>query len=847
MARRSRIAILAGLVAAVSVLNGEAQAQRRRLPGPSLPQPHLQSLYPVGVQAGTTIDVTVRGTDLEGASALWFDHPGLRAFHLKQATFRVACAPGTPIGHHDVRAVGRYGVSNPRTLVVGDKPASNEVEPNNEPAKANPVALNSVVNGEASAANDVDCFVIEAKKGRRLLFDLEGERIDSRIDATLRLLDADGREIAESRDEYGADPFLDVTIPADGKYVVKVHDVVYKGSSDYPYRLSIGDGPHLDAIVPVVAWPGVATTFTLYGRNLGGEAAPGDLIGGKALEKKVVTITLPASGEPGPNDPTTGFVRSSAAHRRGFEYALTTASGRSNALFIAEAADPVVVEREPNDEPALAQEVSAPCDVSAAFHAPGDLDLFRFRAKKGEIFWIEAQAEAIGSQADPVFLVQKVVEKGDPQDLATGDDTPEKGDPARFPLGSVDASARWSAPDDGLYQVAVNDLYSSQRGDVRLAYRLRIRPERPDFALFLLPDSPNQPDSLTLYAGGRSLAYVLAVKSDGFNGPIRIEAEDLPPGVKCDPVVIGPNQNSAPVVFEAAEGAKPALGTARLIGRSRYGDRKDELKYVHGATPLGPDVAHPALGGGMVWSVPVAQAGAAALTPARLTRGFVVNVIGEAPLTLSATPRNRFATPGGRLAFDLAVKRRGGFAGAVAVTLLNPPTGLANLPAVTIAATESAGTFAVTVPRLLASGEYTLVLQGSGPFAFSKDPNAKTKPNVTLGEPSNAVVVIVRPAPASLSVKGGAIKAGGTLSVEVTVTRKDGSAEPFTIVLDAPAALKLKGEPIRAVAGQAAKLVVVAAPDSPVGAALGVAVRATVPDRGEPVEIDEPLALTIAK
>ena len=847
MARPSRLVAALAFLLAEAVFAGSASAQRRRQPGPALPQPHLQSVFPVGVQAGATVDLTVRGTDLEGATALWFDHPGLRALHLKGATFRVVCATGTPLGQHDVRAVGTYGVSNPRTLVVGDKPSSIEVEPNNEPGKANPVAVNSVVNGEASAASDIDCFMFDAKKGQRLLLDLEGERIESRIDATLRLLDASGREIVESRDESGADPFLDVTIPADGKYVVKIHDVIYRGSNEYPYRLSIGDGPRIDAIVPNVTWPGKASTFTIHGRNLGGEPS-GASIGGRPLEKKVVTFTPPASGEPDPNYPTSGFVLSAAAHRRGFEYALTTPSGTSNAVFIAEATDPVVVEHEPNDEPKQAQELTAPCDVSGAFGTPGDLDLYRFRAKKGEVYWIEALAERIGSQADPVFLIQKVIEKGDPQDLANGDDTPEKGDAARFPVGTVDASVRWSAPDDGLYQVAINDLYSSQRGDVRLAYLLRIRPERPDFALFLLPDSPNQPDSLTLYAGGRSMAYVLAVRSDGFNGPIRVEAVDLPPGVTCAPVVIGPNQTTSPVVFEAVEGAKPALGAARLVGRGRFGDRKDELNYVPGATALGPDVAHSALGGGMVWSALAAQPGAApALTPARLTRGFVVNVIGESPLALSATPRNRYATPGGRLAFDLAVQRRGGFAGAVAVTLLNPPTGLANPPTVNVAANETAGTFAVTVPQLLATGPYTLVLQGVGPYPFSKDPNAKTKPNVNLGEPSNAVTVIVRPAPATIGAKGGTIKAGGMFAVEVTVTRKDGSAEPVAVALDAPAALKLKAETVRAVPGRPAKLIVLAEPGSPIGAASGVAVRVTVPDHGEPVDIDEPLALTIAK
>src|SRR5262245_39002660 len=86
-----------------------------------LPQARLQSVFPPGVRAGESVDVTIGGTDLEGAGALWFNHPGLRAFRLKENVFRVAAAAGTPVGLYDVRVVGKYGVSNPRTFTVGER------------------------------------------------------------------------------------------------------------------------------------------------------------------------------------------------------------------------------------------------------------------------------------------------------------------------------------------------------------------------------------------------------------------------------------------------------------------------------------------------------------------------------------------------------------------------------------------------------------------------------------------------------------------------------------------------------------------------------------------------------
>lgn len=812
-----------------------------------LPQPRLQSLSRPGAQAGESVDVTVRGTDLEGVNALWFDHPGLRAFHLKGPTFRVVCSPGTSRGLHDVRVVGPYGVSNPRAFVVGDRPETVEQEPNNTPEQAKPIPLGTVVNGEL-AATDIDCFAFDGKKGQRILIDLDAERLDSRLDATLRVIGPNGREIAENRDSFGADPFLDLALPSDGRYVIKVHDVTFAGSPDHVYRLTLHDGPHLDAIVPAVAAPGTSSKFTLVGRNLGGTPAP-DLIAsdGRPLERKEVTIDVPA-GAPNPAYPTRAFVPSPAAAWLGFDYALTTDRGTSNSVFVGTTADPVSVEREPNDDGEHAQAVTLPCDISAAFGAPGDTDVYRFTAKKGDVWWIEADAERLGSPADPVFLLQKVVDKAPPQDLATGEDTADPGLGPRFLVASVDTALRWQVPEDGTYQVVLNDLYTSQRGEPRLTYRLNIRPERPDFRLVLVPNSANQADAVVVRAGGRASAYVLAVRLDGFAGPIHVSARDLPPGVACEPVVIGPGQVMAPVVFTAAEGARDWVGTAALVGRGRLGDRKDDLRYTRGASSLGPDVEHEALDGGILW--PPGNPQAPAFAAARLTRGFVLSVLAEAaPFELTASPAQWVVAQGHQLPIELNLIRRAGFVESVALTQTELPP---NLPAVaaTIAKEAKSATVNLFVPKTVPPGNYTFVMRGTGAFPFSKDPNAKQKPNVNLIEPSNPITLTVRPAPVALTVnnQGGALKAGAQLEVNVTVARQNGFAGDVQLSLSGPAALKLNAEPVTVPASQTAgKLVVRAAADSPPGAAAAVAVRAAGAVNGETIEVDEPLAVTINK
>jgi hypothetical protein len=709
-----------------------------------LPQHRLQSIFPAGGRDGDNVDVQVNGTDLEIIHSLWFAHPGLRAFHIKGPAFRVAIAPGTPPGIYDARIVGPLGLSNPRTFVVGDRPEVREKEPNNLPAEANPVTINSVIDGRSDASPDVDCFAFEGKRGQRVFVDLWGSRIESRLDGSLRLLGPAGQVLGQSEDVYEADPFLDVTLPDDGRYVIKVQDVVYNGSADHIYRLVIHDGPHIDAIVPAMATPGVATSFTLLGRNIGGELQPDVMIDGRPLEKRAVTITPPPASEPDPANPAVEQLLSVAAGRRGFEYRFDSPSGRSNPLFIGAATDPVVVETEPNDDDAHAQMVTPPCEISGAFSTPGDLDVYRFKASKGQTLWIEASAERLGSKADPVFVVQKVVEKGPPQELATGDDLPESAPAANFPTATVDAAILWQAPEDGLYQVVINDVYSSQRGDVRLFYRLAIHPARPDFRLFVVPVEPQGlVNGVTIRAGGRTAAIVVATRIDGFTGPIRVEARELPPGVSFDPVTIGQGQFQAPISFTAVPDAKQGVGSIVLVGRSQASDRKEVLDYAAGTSRVFPEVEHVALGGTLVWPPTPNPTGGPPYINARAARGLACAVIEGAPFLLTVRPDSWAVAAGAPVELTVEVVRRPGFTEAVqlSVTDLPPNMGGANA---TIAKEATSAVLKMTVPGNVPPGNYSFLVRGSGPFPFNKDPNAKDKPNVNVLEPSNPVSLTVR-------------------------------------------------------------------------------------------------------
>jgi hypothetical protein len=849
--RTRGLVVVAVLAIASALLSPEGRAQ--------YPQARLSSMSRTGVRAGETAEVTLRGSDLEGANQLWFDHPGLFAVHVKELTFRVTAGPDVPLGDHDLRAVGTYGVTNPRIFVVGDRPESIEIEPNNTPDKAGAIALNTVIQGELNGGADIDCFALEGKGGQRLFLDLKAERIESRLDATIRILTPAGTELAESRDVFGLDPFLDVTLPADGRYVIKVHDAIYAGSPDHFYRLTIHDGPHLDAILPAAIGPGSPAGFTLIGRELGAGAladhsltSDGRMLERLALANPFRDASLLAKG---PSGVARSFVPPSAANLpRGldFNHVRSNPSGAmpvvSNSLCVGMAMGPIVLEHEPNDDEAHAQLVKPPCDITGTFAPRGDDDLFRFEGKKGEIWWVEVLAERIGSMADPAFLIQKAGAKGQPpQDLASGDDSPDAGTGPRFNTQTVDAAVRWQVPEDGLYQILISDLYASQRGHPRLTYRLLIRREQPDYAVVLLPNSSAGADAVTVRAGGRTSAYVAAIRRDGFAGAVRVEPRTLPPGVRADPVTIGPGQVIAPIVFEAADDAKTTLGIASVAGLTRFGDRKESLEYVAGVSPQGPGLERASIAGAMIWPP---SANAPTVAAARVVNGFVVAVRGEpAPLSLSATPESLVLAQGRLCYLNMSVARRAGFTEAVVVAPSDLPPNTLALP-VTMPKEAKAGLFPVFFAKNLAPGIYTFLLRGTGAYPFNKGPKAKDKPNINLIEPSNPITVFIRPAPVNMTIdnKGGALKQGGSLQIVINIARQNGCTGPISLSLVSGAELKLSAAPIGIEAAQTqAKMTIQAAKDSPVGNAIPVVARASASIGGEIIEADEPVTITISK
>ncbi len=568
--RRAALRRLALVLLCAVSLTSAATAQ--------LPQTRIFALYPQGAQAGQTVDVTIsNGVDVDELDAMMFSHPGIKAEHVSGSNFKVTVAANVPPGIYDARVHGLYGTSNPRCFVVGTLPEVNETEANNTVDQAQAIEMGTVINGRSNGAADVDFFKITGKKGQRILAECSAIRIDSRFHGELKLYNAAGRRLGRSIAlERRFDPLLDVTLPEDGDYIVRVADFVYAGSNDYGYRLTLHVGPHIDFVVPPAGIPGSTAKYTLYGRNLPGSQPAGIASDGRQLQKLEVQIALPNTSDqlqPG----NSLFAREAGID--GSSYVFKGANGTSNPVTIAFAPRAVGLEVEPNNEAAQSQKITIPAEIAGQFQERADIDRFEFEAKKGQIFWVEAFAQRLGSLADPYLLVEQVTKADDGTEtikrLATVDDIATTVISALFETNHDDVAWRFAVPADGLYRIVLQDRFFQSRGAANFTYHLTVREEELDFRLAVIPPAPVQNPgngyqtwSLGLRKGDNLHIQVGAFRRHGFKGPIDVMAENLPPGVTCKGASIDGNASSATLVFTATEDVKPGSWPLKFVGKA---------------------------------------------------------------------------------------------------------------------------------------------------------------------------------------------------------------------------------------------------------------------------------------
>jgi hypothetical protein len=194
-------------------------------------------------------------------------------------------------------------------------------------------------------------------------------------------------------------------------------------------------------------------------------------------------------------------------------------------------------------------------------------------------------------------------------------------------------------PADGLYFARVADARGE--GSAGHVYHLVVRRPRPDFELSMGVEDPNVP------RGATALVTARVRRLDGFEGPIDLSVEGLPPGVSATPSRIEAGHFAAEIALTAAGDAPALSGPSWRVIATAAAESE--------AAPT-PDLRHGLDPGG-------AAAGRITVTP-------------EPDLLVSADHDRVEIAPGREARLTFRVERSGAFEGRVPIEVKNLPYGV---------------------------------------------------------------------------------------------------------------------------------------------------------------------------
>ena len=703
-----------------------------------LPQNRIDWIFPNGLQIGTTTDIQITGADLEGLTSLRFSHKGLTAKPAKDGRWSVSVATNTQPGVYAMQAIGHWGISNPIPIIVGPLPEVRETEPNDKTAQS--LTLPVTVNGQIQAGADVDNFSFDGKKGDRVVIEVTADSYESPLDPTIRVYSPSGSQIAESQDTTNYDPYLEMSLPENGRYKLQLFDAVYGGSPAHIYRLSIHNGPVLDSVIPASVDSNQPTSLKLLGRGLSARAESSFPKLHGFAESSLSLLFDPKTAN-APHSSLGVFSNSDSVNR----YSLSQFRGQFliNPKPLAIATEPIQSEIESNDLPKQAQQLIPPFDLTGLIQQPGDVDFYHFSAKQDEIWVIETVADRQNSPAYPSVTVEKLNPDNTTKMVA------ELAEMGANPFGPVfekatrDGKLQWKAPSHGDYLIRVVHS-NSHEGDARFVYRLIMRKLKPDYQLIAIPSGATGPTGLTCMKGGRTAVSILLNRIDGFDSTVRVDCFDLPAGMKSYPAIFAQGQSITTLILEADTTAASGEFALKLRGETSWADRKDSTDWLPGqAREVSFSSNLASLGGGLVR--PLVGQNNQQRGISRLSESLMIAVRQTpVPYQLDPEPLRLFAKRGTTVDLPILAIKSHGFDAPIALKLENLP---AQMEAVagTIDKGKTSVALKCKIGANIALGRHTVYVSGAAPFGFAKDPAAKEKSNINWNIPSRPITLVVTP------------------------------------------------------------------------------------------------------
>lgn len=510
------------------------------------PEPTLSSLFPLGGQRGTTIQVQFRGKHLHEVNSLWMRSDSFQARiksvdpigeaavqstengkENKSSDYRVIVQmhidSSAPTGLHPLRLVSKQGVTNALEFRVVDQPVIVETDVPGHSAFELP-RLPVIIQGRLAEPGEVDDFVFQALEGQDLSVEvlrepgggLQGLLTFHRrpLPPEVRLalfgpkgswLDPDRRPRILFSEERSFKPVPLHTrgthrVTKSGQLMLAVSSIFGKGHPDFSYELQLFSGDHCPVEKAGQDDPlGTDWLGRTFDREVGADWL--DLIESRAPDENQVS-----SGR----SVETGSV----------EAGETISPSRKRAIE-------QTIEREPNDTRNEALAVSVPSVIAGTVDGPGDIDIFQFQVEPGQRLAFEIETPEIKL---PYFNPRVSVVDAQDREIFTNIHRRlavynSMGEEEQYPR-SLLPKVIYNFDTGGQYFLQVRDI-TSRYGGPGYAYRLLVRPQIPHVGQVVL----EQTEHLNLVRGQARKLTISTSREEEFTGDVAFSFQGLPPGV----------------------------------------------------------------------------------------------------------------------------------------------------------------------------------------------------------------------------------------------------------------------------------------------------------------------------
>lgn len=685
-----------------------------------LPQPKLDWVYPSGGQRGTKVAVTVGGTDLDEGREIIFSHSGIIARQQRTAAdefytdgqaianaFTVEIAADVPPGLYDAQVVGRHGVSTPRIFQVGDVAEAVDNSSNHAAGVAQPLKIGSVVSGRTDAEIE-DVYSVELEEGEFLSCEAWAQRIDSQAELSIEVNRPDGAPTIVSQRQVGRDPLVSLKAPVAGKYLLRVHDALFRGGEAFFYRLNIRRARPIAYTMPPAIPAKTEAEVTFFGDGDNDQAEP--------IKLDSMRVSAPPSGDSFARveSPLTAAPRDADVER--VPVLLPHASAGAERVWLGVAHTKVSIEHEPNDTSAQAQRIEEG-EIAGQFFPKGDADWFEFQPNATGEWVFDLLSQRLGLATDAQLVVFRV--KRNEEGVETLEQVAEADNGGARPprpgcnTTTDDPYLRVALEQGNIYRIFVRDLNSISYAEPEKSYRLAVRRPQPDFCLLAAPTSPWTADAavplrapLVIRTGGALLVPVVAIRQDGFDGEITVSAEGLPVGLSCEPATIYKDKSEANLVILADGASKPWVGAVRVVGKGAAGET--ELRHEAVATSLVTDTT------------------TAKFERARLNHRLVIAVAPESmPVALQWSEHKVEASPGATATVKLAVTIRAELKEVFVATPIGLPDGVT--AKFVLSDDKQSATLELSVGEKVPVGAYDFLLSAKPKVMYRLNPEAAVR------------------------------------------------------------------------------------------------------------------------